>query len=63
MTTRGEPTKFRSLMQPKHSLDRLLALTESGLHDLMRNLTAYHAERIWARLFDLSQSLNASEPA
>jgi hypothetical protein len=51
------------LMQPKHSLDRLLAMNASGVHDLMGSLTAHHAERIWARLFDLSQSLSASEPA
>ena len=63
MTTSGELKKRRMLMQQKHSLDRLLAMNTSGVHDLMGNLTAHHAERIWARLFDLSQSLSASEPA
>ena len=51
-------------MQPKHSLDRLLlALNPSGVHDLVGSLTAHHAERIWARLFDFPQSLSATEPA
>jgi hypothetical protein len=38
-------------------------MNASGVHDLMGSLTAHHTERIWARLFDLSQSLSASEPA
>jgi hypothetical protein len=63
MTTSGELKKLRMLMQPKHSLDRLLAMNTSGVHDLMGSLAAHDAERIWARLFDLSQGLSASEPA
>jgi hypothetical protein len=34
-TTSGEPRKLRMLMRPKHSLDRLLTLKASGVHDLM----------------------------
>jgi hypothetical protein len=63
MTTSGKLKKRRMLMQPKHSLDRLLAMNPSGVHDLIGSLTVHDAERIWARLFDLSQSPSANEPA
>jgi hypothetical protein len=32
------------LMRPKHSLDRLLTLKASGVHDLMGSFTAHLAE-------------------
>src|SRR4030088_1310014 len=34
-TTSGELRKLRTLMRPKHSLNRLLTLKASGVHDLM----------------------------
>jgi hypothetical protein len=32
------------LMRPKHSLDRLITLKASGVHDLMGSLTAHPVE-------------------
>ena len=45
-TTSGELRKLRMMMRPRHSLDRLLALNASGVHDLMGRLIAHPAERI-----------------
>ena len=43
-TTSGELRKPRMLMRPKHSLDRLLTLRASGVHDLMGSITARPAD-------------------
>jgi hypothetical protein len=45
-TTSGELRKPRMLMRPKHSLDRLLTLRASGVHDLMGSITAQPVEEM-----------------
>jgi len=45
-TTGGAPRKLRTLMRPKHPLDRLPALKATGLHHLMGSFTAQPAEEM-----------------
>jgi hypothetical protein len=40
------------LMRPKHSLDRLLTLKASGVHDLMGSITAQPAEEMRGERWD-----------
>jgi hypothetical protein len=49
------------LMRQRHWRDRLLALKASGVRDLISSFySPILLERIWVKLFDLSQSMSAS---
>jgi len=51
-TTSGELRKARMLIRPKHSLDRLLTLKASGVHDLMDSITVQPAEEMRGERWD-----------
>ena len=51
----GEQRKPRMLMRPKHSLDRLLTLKASGVHDLMGSITAQPAEEMRGEHWDVAR--------
>jgi hypothetical protein len=44
------------LMRPKHSLDRLLTLKASDVHDLMGSITAQPAEEMRGERWDARRS-------
>jgi hypothetical protein len=54
-------------MRPKHSLDRLLTLKASGIHDLMDSITAQPAEELcgerWDKRARSQQSCSYNGPA
>ena len=59
-TTSGELRKLRMLMRPTHSLDRLLTLKASGVHDLMGSITAQSAEEMRSERWDARRDPVAS---
>ena len=49
-------------MRPKHSLDRLLTLKASGVHDLMGSITAQPAEEKRGERWDIVTGLVSQLP-